>query len=1354
MIALFCASLSFSQFSFNTSVTSGCAPLAVNFTNTSTAGVHYNWDFGDGTTLTDVTDASHLFLNGGTYTITMFAEDASFTLIGQAEITIEISGEPEYIAMISNTVCINDTFDLAVYVPGAVSFDWDFDDGYTATGSDYQQHSYAFAGEYHPTVTINTASCGVYVVEDTVTVLNTSAFFGPTDLSVYNLSVCPNEELTGSSNSGYQNYAWDFGDGNTDNGEYVNWSYSLTGGYIVTHTVTNGCGVDTVMTESITVNTGTPVTGSYIDGVDSICPGEDFSIWSNSNNGIDYAFDMGDGSPIQNNEWGSIEHSYASVGSYLASVTITNDCGNTDVQSMTIVVTNNAPVQNVYLNASQTSVCPGDLIEFYPNNSSNSFYIDYGDGAGSDDEGFHSYDAPGTYIATLTEQNSCGNSGSASITIEVLDNLPVNTLLVNPDAYPMVVCPGQEIEFNASQGFATYSWDFGDGGTSVNQNSEHIYNSVNFYNVNLTVENGCGNSATVPLTVQVAGNLPAPDIGWQMFGDTICPGDAMFFFADEDDGDFSYLWDFGDGSTSTNLMSQHFYNSVGTYPIELNVTNGCGNDTTFFDTLIVASGHSASPGDYNVFAQEEGCISDEMYFVLMPAGMGSISWDFGDGNSSSDLTEILVEGVMPADVVFHSYTTPGTYWATYSITNACGNTLVDSVEVLVGTIGDDIDLDVGFWWDESQTSCQGQPVEFTAVGGASYIWNFGDGTGDLLVNSSLTPVYHTFADPGNYLVTVTSYNQCGVSDDSDENIFIPQSQMDVSTNTVIESNCGDNNGMAIVSAVGGTPPYTYSWTSGDSGVIADSLSSGVYTVTVTDNNGCSNEGIATVSDEEGVTILVDNVVDVNCYGNDNGSISVTILGGAPPYNVQWSNGDQTEDIFGLQAGPYEIFVTDANGCFAVQSIQVNQPEKTNLSVISMATNCENSDGSAVASVNNGTPPYNYIWPNATGPSNQTGGLSAGTYTLLVIDGNTCLLEQNFVINESDAAIILTDSTVTGTCNGTLSSIYLSTIGGTSPFNYTWSDGSTNEDLTGVIPGDYEVEIEGANGCSAFAQFTVVETQPEETNICMVDVDSITNTNLVVWVPLSDPGIDYYNIYKETSEAGLFLQIGQSDADSISQYFDYLSDPSIRSWSYKVSAVDDCGNEADLSDEHKTIHLTSNQGINNDVNLIWDHYSGFSYPTYYINRYHPSTGWEVIDSVGSNLTSYTDDDLPGDSSLVYMISIVTPSTCTAYKATDYNSSRSNKQGINMPDPVEDDSGVDELNNELTVYPNPTSSLVKLIYTQNIKSIEIFDIGGKLVYENRSVNTSQIEIDLSHYQDGIYNFRLTTDEKTINGKVIKN
>ena len=114
----------------------------------------------------------------------------------------------------------------------------------------------------------------------------------------------------------------------------------------------------------------------------------------------------------------------------------------------------------------------------------------------------------------------------------------------------------------------------------------------------------------------------------------------------------------------------------------------------------------------------------------------------------------------------------------------------------------------------------------------------------------------------------------------------------------------------------------------------------------------------TVDDNQGPTILVDNVTNLDCFGGTNGTISVSILGGSPPYEIIWSNGDQTEDIFGLVAGPYEIFVTDANGCMGMESIMVTQPEEAIVSIITQPSGCGNNSGSAMAVISNGAAPYN------------------------------------------------------------------------------------------------------------------------------------------------------------------------------------------------------------------------------------------------------------------------------------------------------------------------------------------------------------------------------------------------------------
>ena len=565
------------------------------------------------------------------------------------------------------------------------------------------------------------------------------------------------------------------------------------------------------------------------------------------------------------------------------------------VLSGDIVVNNNAPVSNPYLGISQTVVCPGDLIDFWSNYEYD-FYIDFGDGNGTSSETYHAYDAAGVYPITAVIQNDCGNSVTLYDTVYVQNNLPINSNIYS-NAYPSPACPGTEIEFSTDYGYQTYNWDFGDGSTGSGQDVNHIFNSTGTYQVQLTVENGCGYQATDNIAVNVQSNLTISQVDYYIPVDTTCVGDAVFMQGDNSEA-YTYTWDMGDGTVYDDVWAvTHSWDALGTYYISITATNACGYDTTVIDSIVVSDSYALDPGNVQVYVNSQGCVGDEMIFVLIPSGLGDIEWFFGDGNSTTTVNQVYVQGIANVDVAYHTYSAPGTYWAKYQLTNGCGNTVVDSVQITIGVPGDNVSLNTDLLVDQSQTACQGHPVQFMGIGAGSYIWDFGDGSGQLVTYNSLDPVYHTYQNSGSYTVTLTGVNGCGNTDQTNETFVIPPSNIQVTANTVSESNCGDNNGIAVVTATGGIPPYQYEWTNGDEGVIADSLQSGIYVVTVTDINGCYNEGIATVSDQEGVTILVDNVVDVHCYGDDNGSISVTILGGQPPYTILWSNGDQTEDIY-------------------------------------------------------------------------------------------------------------------------------------------------------------------------------------------------------------------------------------------------------------------------------------------------------------------------------------------------------------------------------------------------------------------------------------------------------------------------
>ncbi|MCB9188685.1 MAG: PKD domain-containing protein [Flavobacteriales bacterium] len=546
--------------------------------------------------------------------------------------------------------------------------------------------------------------------------------------------------------------------------------------------------------------------------------------------------------------------------------------------------------------------------------------------------------------------------------------------------------------------------------------------------------------------------------------------------------------------------------------------------------------------------------------------------------------------------------------------------------------------------------CDGGGIP-TVTGGTapfSYYWN------NNTTNSTLQN-----ACPGNYILSVT--DAAGCNDTAHITVINPSEiQPTVISNN---ANCGDNNGNATVSVTGGQSPYTYIWSSGDTDPTADTLSAGTYTVTITDAGGCTNFETVLISDANGPTLSVASANDPTCPGSSDGSINMTVGGGVLPFTFSWTNGATTEDITGLLAGPYEITATDANGCIAVRSVTLTDPTPMSISFAITEANCGNADGIVSATVSGGTAPFVYSW--STGGSNSTeAGIPAGIHSLTVTDGNGCSITESFAMSELNGPDVTLASVTNTTCGFATGAIDIDVTGGTGTnFTYAWSNSETTEDISGLAAGYYEVTVTDQANCSGILVVQIPAVQPDPQEICLVTVDTLTNTNKVVWTkPAVQGGLESFNIYRETSSAGVFQLVGNVLYSSLSEFTDPIANPVVQSYRYKVSAVDTCGNESNLSSHHKTIHLTLSQ-FAGDNYLNWDHYEGFTFPSYTVYWYSDQTaGWNPLVTVASNVTSYTHIN-PIGTNINYFVEATPTNPCEAtIRSTSYGSTRSNKQTI--------------------------------------------------------------------------------------------
>ncbi len=303
--------------------------------------------------------------------------------------------------------------------------------------------------------------------------------------------------------------------------------------------------------------------------------------------------------------------------------------------------------------------------------------------------------------------------------------------------------------------------------------------------------------------------------------------------------------------------------------------------------------------------------------------------------------------------------------------------------------------------------------------------------------------------------------------------------------TNISCNSGAD-GTATLLATGGTPSYTYVWQNGATTETITGLSVGMVVATVTDASGCVSTCSIMIT-EPALLTCTTNSQNVSCFNGNNGFATVIPVGGTAPYSFNWSNGSTLQTNNGLIAGSYTVTVSDANECETTCMVTITQPMLLSCTLSMTDVSCaEGSDGSAISTVTGGTPPYSFAWSSSqNGPIGQTNatatGLTAGNYTLSVVDTNGCLSTCSILVSEPSELQCSTTSTLVscngggdGTANGTAS-------GGTPGYSFLWSNGQSTQTATGLSEGVYNLTVTDMNGCFTICSATVSEPNAIITN---------------------------------------------------------------------------------------------------------------------------------------------------------------------------------------------------------------------------------------------------------------------------------
>ena len=748
----------------------------------------------------------------------------------------------------------------------------------------------------------------------------------------------------------------------------------------------------------------------------------------------------------------------------------------------------------------------------------------------------------GVYTLTITENITTNPYDSNTVykcaktfteTVEITQPAPLAATgtISNNNGFG-ISCNGANdgsIDLSVSGGTAnyTYAWTK-TGDNSFSKTTQDISGlGPGTYNVTVTDANDCTDTASFTITEPV--ELTIADAGLSRAiacydGD----GQIKINITGDSNGNgtnqnYTYTLtgtDYNGNAVSTSIQTPNltytFTPKAGTYTVKVTDANGC-NKTTSSITLTQPSNPLSislnSKSNITCKNQSDGSID-----LSVSGGTANYTYAWtktGDNSYGATSQDINSLG-------------PGTYNVTVTDANDCtitaSYTITEPDElVATGTISNNNGFGI---------SCNGAndgSIDLSVSGGTAnytYSWSTNNGSG-LSVNSE----DQTGLGPGTYNVTVTDANNC--TDTASFTITEPSALSftdAVSDTNGFEISCNDaNDGSININPSGGTEVYTYTWsTSNGSGINQgqrnqSNLGPGVYTLKLSDSNGCSVSKTFTLSEPDAISvsaIVSDyNGFEVSSKGANDGSINITVIGGylnsGSAYSYSWTTSDgsglspNSEDQTGLSAGTYTVVVTDDNNCQTTKVYKLSEPDKLNFNSVVYTANGFNitckgdNDGNINITTSGGSGSYVYTWTTNNGSGIIQGdedqsGLGPGTYNLVIKDSNGNEANGQFVLTEPDQ-LIISQSTLSDYNNfevscfgGADGQIDITPSGGTGVYTYTWvtSNGAGlsagDQDQTGLSAGTYSVTVTDQNNCSVSQSFTL--TSPNEIAIIATKKD--------------------------------------------------------------------------------------------------------------------------------------------------------------------------------------------------------------------------------------------------------------------------
>ncbi|MCX7954035.1 MAG: PKD domain-containing protein, partial [Bacteroidales bacterium] len=654
----------------------------------------------------------------------------------------------------------------------------------------------------------------------------------------------------------------------------------------------------------------------------------------------------------------------------------------------------------------------------------------------------------GLYTVTITDQIGC----TSTATVDIKQPLPLNLSFTVQDIVCFSQCNGQ-ISVIVSGGTPSYSYLW-----SNNANTSSISNLCSgVYSVTVTDANGCTRSGTRTISdvppIQISGTTTNANCGQSNGSINISVSQAV--------PPLTFNW--SNGATTEDL------NNIpsGIYYVTVTDSKGCTATATYTITDIGAP--TANITVYQNVLCYNSC--NGALNVNVTGGTSPYTFIWNNGQTTQIATNLCA----------------GTYHVT--VTDAAGCSTINTIVLNQPPALQVVQI------NKTNPSCNGScngSVTAIVTGGTppySYNWSGGNPFGGTTPNQQSTSGLCN----GNLYVTVVDANNCTATAMTFISEPTPMTLIPFSTPVTC---AGYNNGTASVLVQGGTPPYTYQWSANTGGQItqtAINLGPGVYSCTVTDANGCTQSMNVTVTSPQPLQFSSVSYTNLPCYMSNNGTITVNVMGGTPPYSFNWTNSNGTfsstsQNLSNLPAHTYFLTVTDANGCSINTTVIINQPPPLQLSLIKTNETCyQYCNGIIQANVSGGQMPYSYIWSNGA-TTNVNDSLCPGLYSVTVVDNNGCSITGNATIIGPPLLQISIVDIVPATCGQANGEATIAFQGGSAGYIIQWSTGGTTVHESNMPAGNHTVTVIDTNGCVATLNVPVPNLNgPQITDIIEIPV---------------------------------------------------------------------------------------------------------------------------------------------------------------------------------------------------------------------------------------------------------------------------